>query len=135
MIIKALLLGALGCAALLSMRNNFRTLGPALRRMGVVLLLAAGALSVLFPERVTALANALGVGRGTDLVVYVLAVASLFTWIGTYRRLHELEDRFVALARSVALDSPPVAPVETISSRDTAASDPEAEDDHQSEPA
>lgn len=103
MIIKALLLIALCCAGLLSLRSDSRTVGPALRRLTAVLLLALGALSVLFPSIVTVVANAVGVGRGTDLVVYVLAVTSLFGWIGTYKRLHELEDRTVVLARSAAL--------------------------------
>ena len=47
-------------------------------------------------------------------------IASLFIWIGLYRRLHDMEERFVDLARQIALgkisapETPPVeVPVET----------------------
>lgn len=103
MIIKALLLVALGGAALLSLRSTSQTAGPALRRIAVVLLLIAGALSVLFPSLVTLVANALGVGRGSDLVLYTYVVVSLFAWIGMHRRIHELENKLVVLARTAAL--------------------------------
>jgi hypothetical protein len=104
-IIKAVLLTGLGCAALWSMRSNSGTTGPALRRLAVCALVIAGCLSVVFPSGVTHLANVLGVGRGADLVLYTLAVASLFGWIGTHKRLRQIEDDIVTLARRIALDS------------------------------
>jgi hypothetical protein len=71
----------------------------------------AAALAILFPDRVTSVAHLLGVGRGADLVLYGFVVASVFVWIGLYRRLHEMEHRFVQLNRAIALDGrPPLAP-------------------------
>jgi hypothetical protein len=59
---------------------------------------------ILFPGLVTLAANAVGVGRGADLVLYAMVVISLFVWVGVYRRLHDMESRFVELARAIALD-------------------------------
>jgi hypothetical protein len=44
-----------------------------------------------------------GVGRGTDLVLYALCVAFLFVTIALYLRLNEMHDRYVELARRLAL--------------------------------
>ena len=44
-----------------------------------------------------------GVGRGTDLVLYALCVAFLFMTIALYLRLNEMHDRYVELARRLAL--------------------------------
>jgi hypothetical protein len=70
--------------------------------------------AVLAPTTISEVANLVGVGRGTDLVLYVFVLASLFIWIGLYRRLHDMEERFVDLARQIALgkislpEEPPV---------------------------
>jgi hypothetical protein len=60
---------------------------------------------IVFPGLVTAVANAVGVGRGADLVLYVMVVVSVFVWVGVYRRLHDMEARFVELSRNIALES------------------------------
>jgi hypothetical protein len=57
----------------------------------------------LFPLKVTAVANAVGVGRGTDLVLYVLVMVFLFTSISLYQRLHTLETQISELTRQLAL--------------------------------
>jgi small membrane protein len=103
MIIKVLLVVALGSAVLFAMRTQARGNHLAVRRIAAAGFLMAGALAVLFPETTTVVANWVGVGRGTDLLLYVLVVAFLFVTIGLYQRLHSLERRFVDLARELAL--------------------------------
>ena len=71
--------------------------------MFVIAFFAGGVLVVLFPELLTVAAHQVGVGRGTDLLLYALCIACVFTTIGTYRRFRELEDCFVELSRAVAL--------------------------------
>lgn len=102
MIIKALLLISLAGAALLAVRDRFPVAGLAVRRLAGVAVLVVGAISVVFPDLVTWVANRVGVGRGTDLVLYVLAVVSLFVWIAVYRRIRQLDDQVVALTRELA---------------------------------
>jgi hypothetical protein len=73
------------------------------RRIFIVGALVTSGLAVLFPEAVTHAARLVGVGRGTDLVLYVFIVMAIIGWLGTYRRLVDLEGRFAQLVRSQAL--------------------------------
>lgn len=103
MIIKLLLVAGLAAAAFLLLRGKRSPLGLLMRRslaLGAILL---GILAVLFPGLVTEAANAVGVGRGTDLVLYVLCVTFLFVTIAQTLRITALNDRMVELARRQAL--------------------------------
>ncbi len=103
MIIKILLLAGLLVAAGLAYRSPLSTRSAALRRLFAVVLLALGALAVFFPTLVTMVAGRIGVGRGTDLLVYFLAVVSLLAFLSLWRRIYELEQRLVLLTRRNAL--------------------------------
>jgi hypothetical protein len=103
MIIQGLLLAGLVLAAGFAYRGAPGALALATRRLGLSALLVAAVLATVFPQLVTWVANRVGVGRGTDLVLYCFVVASIFVCIGLYRRIHEIEHRFVELSRSIAL--------------------------------
>lgn len=103
MIIKVLLLAALAGAAYVLVRGRRTALSLLLRRGLTLVLIALGALAVLFPDAVTRVAQAVGVGRGADLVLYLLCVTFLFVSVGLHVRLAELNDRYVELARGLAL--------------------------------
>ena len=60
--------------------------------------------TVLRPEDLTTLAHWLGVGRGTDLMLYALIMAFCFTTLSTYMRFKDLELRYARLARTLALE-------------------------------
>jgi hypothetical protein len=51
----------------------------------------------------TTIANAVGIGRGADLLLYVTVVTFMLVSVSLYRRLAALERRYVELARQVAL--------------------------------
>jgi hypothetical protein len=104
MIIKLLLLSGLCVAAVFAYRSARSARSLALRRGGLALILSAAVVGVVFPGVVTAVANAVGVGRGADLVLYALVVVSVFVWVGVYRRLHDMDARFVELSRRLALE-------------------------------
>jgi len=76
----------------------------ALRRLGLVAFAVFAVMSILFPTVWTALAHKVGIGRGTDLILYGLVVAFLSFVVTTYRRLREVEERYTRLARRLALD-------------------------------
>ena len=85
----------------------FRTRGArsqAIRRIGLLLFAAFAVVSILFPEVWNRLAHLVGVGRGTDLVLYALVVAFLSFTVTTYFRFRDLEARYTKLARRLALD-------------------------------
>lgn len=75
----------------------------AIRRLllGGFVLLAVFA--VLFPSVLTSVANVLGVGRGTDLLLYILVIAFLTYVSSSYRRLTGLNQKLTLLARELAL--------------------------------
>ena len=72
-------------------------------KMGFVCFIIACVYSVLRPNDVTRFAHLLGVDRGTDLLLYTLFIAVMFTTLSTYIRFRELELRYARLARAVAL--------------------------------
>lgn len=71
-------------------------------------LLLAGAfllmgLLVLYPSLSTYIANRLGVGRGTDLILYVCIVCLMFVLLLMYSKIKKLEEMITALIRDKAL--------------------------------
>lgn len=103
MIIKILLILGLAIAAVLAYRSPLNSRNAALRRIFGLALLGVAIIAVVFPDTVTTVAEKIGVGRGTDLVLYVLAVVSVLAFLGLYRRIHELEQRLTLLTRRTAL--------------------------------
>jgi len=103
MIVKLLLLAGLAVAVFLAMRTQAKGDHLAIRRLLAGGFLAVGALAVVLPQTTTYVANLIGVGRGTDLLLYVTVVAFLFVTIGLYQRIHSLERRLTELARELAL--------------------------------
>lgn len=75
----------------------------AIRRLVILGVLLAGALAVVFPDYTTTIANALGIGRGADLVFYAFIVFGLFYVVHQYRRQLWQEKMVSELAREIAL--------------------------------
>lgn len=59
--------------------------------------------AILRPDDVTVVARALGIGRGTDLIVYLLVVAFVFGMLNTYLRDREISQHLTNLARQIAV--------------------------------
>lgn len=73
------------------------------KRLAFGLFVVVNIYAVLRPEDVTTLARFLGVGRGTDLVVYLLVVGFVFGMLNTYLRDREISQHLTNLARQVAV--------------------------------
>lgn len=97
-----LVLGA-GTAALIFIRRWDRTNTRAWKRIAFVLFVLANIYAVLRPNDVTWVANRLGVGRGTDLVLYLMVLALAFLALNTYLRFRSLEKKLTDMARTVAI--------------------------------
>jgi hypothetical protein len=85
----------------------FRTGGArsqAVRRLGLLLFAAFAVFSILVPDVWNRIARFVGVGRGTDMVLYALVVAFLSYVVTTYLRFRDFEVRYTRLARRLALD-------------------------------
>jgi hypothetical protein len=75
----------------------------AVRRILLLLFVIAAGVSVFFPQLLTALANLVGIGRGTDLLLYVMVIAFLGFAATTYRKFRHLEGQITELSRQIAL--------------------------------
>ena len=78
--------------------------GQAIRRLALVLFAGFAVVSILFPAVWDRMAALVGVGRGTDMVLYALVVAFLSSTVSTYLRFRDVEQRYTKLARRLALD-------------------------------
>jgi hypothetical protein len=66
-----------------------------------ILTLAAGA--VLFPELTNDVAHFVGVGRGADLITYLVQVGLLFIVLHYYTKFVDLQRQITHLVREIAL--------------------------------
>lgn len=73
------------------------------KKLALVLLVVVMIVAILMPDLVTMVANIVGVGRGTDLLVYVIFAVFLFYVLSQYVRAQDERDRTFRLARQVAL--------------------------------
>jgi hypothetical protein len=114
MIIRILLLFGLGVSGwFIFLRRNRLPL----HIMTVFLLLAVGAVAVLFPETTQNAAELVGVGRGADLITYIAIVAVLFVLLHYYTKFVHLQRQLTEVTRELAIlraevdrVAPPAAP-------------------------
>lgn len=59
---------------------------------------------VVFPDISNDMAQAVGVGRGADLLLYLLVVAFLFVSVNTYLKFRDYDDVITKLARRLAIE-------------------------------
>ncbi|WP_082177067.1 DUF2304 domain-containing protein [Arsenicicoccus sp. oral taxon 190] len=104
---KALIQLALSLAVLVVVLRLVTARGArtqAIRRLGLMAFAAFAVFSILYPRVWTWVARQVGVGRGTDLVLYVLVIGFLGYMVSTQLRFRELEVRLTRLSRRIALD-------------------------------
>lgn len=102
MLIKVLLVLAFALAAYATLA------GPAARQLATRRLLGlalagGGMVAVVWPDLTTRAAHLVGVGRGTDLVLYLAVLAFVFVAIAVYQRIATLESAITQLSRELAL--------------------------------
>jgi small membrane protein len=105
--IQVLLILAVGVVALFLLRATAGARHQAIRRVLALAFAVLAIVSILAPTWVTRVAHLVGVGRGTDLLLYALIVAFLGYTATAYRRTMLIERRLTALTRQIALDEVP----------------------------
>lgn len=103
MLIQILLLAAVLATLVLFVRRRHGVQMQAIKRVGLIAFAMLNVYAVLRPDDVTGVANLLGVGRGTDLVLYGLVAAFMFGMLNFYLRFREIDRRFTELARTLAI--------------------------------
>lgn len=101
--IQILLIASILGLGVLVMRRTGGDSHLALRRLGFGLFVVAAIASVLFPQWLSWLANLVGVGRGTDLLLYALVVVFLVFVFTQYRRNLAMQRQLTLLARKLAI--------------------------------
>jgi hypothetical protein len=101
--IRVLLLGGLvGIGMLVTFGRDTAQL-RASRKMLFLLILTLGVLAVLNPDTVTTIANFFGIGRGADLLLYVLTMMTLTTTTFAYLEKKRWDRRQAALVQRLAI--------------------------------
>ncbi|GAA2153158.1 hypothetical protein FHX52_1793 [Humibacillus xanthopallidus] len=85
-------------------RNRQRVELRAGSRVLVLALAAIAIVSIIDPDIPQAIANLLGVTRGTDLLLYLLIVVFVLTTLGLYFRLRDTDQHLRRLVRSLAIE-------------------------------
>ncbi len=98
---------AIPLLALLFVRSLVRLASGARPRwwqlLGAAIWLTA-ALAVLWPDLTTDIAQFLGIGRGADLLVYVVTILFIGSFFLFSRRYERLESQLTDLVRELAID-------------------------------
>lgn len=100
---QLLLIAAVVVAAALAVRFLPGERSLALKRIFAILFVAAAVAAILFPGLLTAVAQFFGIGRGTDLLLYLFIVAMLIFAVAVVRAKARSDARVTDLARAVAL--------------------------------
>ncbi|WP_170299655.1 DUF2304 domain-containing protein [Boudabousia tangfeifanii] len=103
--IKVVLIIGILIVAYFTLRSQGGERTLAIRRLALFSFLIFAVITVLWPSLLSYLAYFLGVGRGTDLVLYLLVIAFFTNLATSYRRTLATEARLTQLARQVAFNS------------------------------
>jgi small membrane protein len=103
MLIKTILIVAALVLFVFFLRQAHTARFQAIKRIGFMVFCLFGIIAVLRPDMMTWIANKVGVGRGTDLLLYILTVVFGFFALNTFLRFRDAERRLTQLARAVAL--------------------------------
>jgi hypothetical protein len=103
MIIKLLLIAAILVIMVWFLGNRTTHQVRAWQKLGILVITLLGIFVVIFPDSSNRVAHKLGVGRGADLLLYLLTIAFLLTVLNLYLKGKEEERRTVVLARKVAI--------------------------------
>ncbi|HYH28902.1 MAG TPA: DUF2304 domain-containing protein [Pseudonocardia sp.] len=103
MIIQLVLLVAILGLLFIFVRNRHSVRMQAGKRIGLVLFALVNVYAVLRPDDITVVAHWVGVGRGTDLLLYALVVAFLLGMLNFYLRFKGVDAQFTELARTLAI--------------------------------
>lgn len=72
-------------------------------RLLAIFFFLVAATFVVFPNATTVIANYLGVGRGTDLLLYIGLLAGIHAVLLLYLRTRKLEQQITEQVRAIAL--------------------------------
>jgi hypothetical protein len=102
-LVQIILIAAFAALFLKALRSRSAHSANAWKKMGFVLLMILVVVAVLAPDMVSVVAQLIGVGRGTDLVLYMVSVTFGFYVVNQYLRGQESRHQLHQLARRIAI--------------------------------
>jgi hypothetical protein len=102
-IVQLLLVASFAAVFVYGLRSRTAHGVSATKKLAFMTFMLVVLVAVFFPRLVTEAANLVGVGRGTDLVLYLLAVMFCFYVVNDYLRGHESRNQVHKLARRIAV--------------------------------
>lgn len=103
MIIRIFLIVAIAAIVMWFLNNRKTAQLKAGKKIGVVLLCIFAIITVVFPVLTDDIAHAFGVGRGADLLLYLLTITFIAYVLNQYLHNKDEEQKLVQLARKIAL--------------------------------
>jgi len=102
-LVQLLLIVAAAAIAVLGLRSRATYGVNAWKKLLFCAVMAVVVIAVLSPALLTQVANLVGVGRGTDLVLYIVSVAFGFYVVNQYLRGQDAREELHRLARRIAV--------------------------------
>lgn len=103
MIIRIVLISAITVIVAWFLSNRKTAQLKAGKKIGVLLLCIFAVITVVFPVLTDDIAHELGVGRGADLLLYLLTISFIAYVLNQYLRSKDEEQKLVQLARKIAI--------------------------------
>jgi small membrane protein len=73
-------------------------------RIVYFILAVSGIVLVLYPDLSSKAANYIGIGRGTDLILYMFIIFMLFNYVSMVSRFKIIERQLTIITRKIAID-------------------------------
>lgn len=107
LLIQVLLIASVLALGWMMVRSPGGARHQAARRLTTLLFVVFAVVAIAWPTLITSIAHFVGVGRGTDLLLYALVIAFLAQVLSSFRRNAARERQITELARRIALDEAP----------------------------
>lgn len=102
-LVQLILVAAFVALFLFTLRSRTAHSVSATKKLAFLTFMVVVLVAVLSPRLVSEVANLVGVGRGTDLVLYLLAVMFCFYVVNDYLRGQDSRNQVHKLARKIAV--------------------------------
>lgn len=112
MLIQVILIVAVVVVTVMLTRSTANARHQAIRRLLLAGFVVAAVLAIIFPDALSVLANAVGVGRGIDLLLYALVIAFVSYIATSHRRSNQLSRKITLLTRELSLAEARLAAVD-----------------------
>lgn len=103
MIIQIVLIFLMAVIVAYTLKNRNTVRLRAGRKILLLSFALVGIVSIAHPQLLNDLARMVGVGRGADLLLYLLILAFIFYALNVYLKFKEYDARLVKLSREIAL--------------------------------